>query len=66
MGLGMELMEQTVADAEHGGFLNHDLAQYHFPVCAGHRIRDLPITPGKLVALGPLPHQKMEAPERPR
>jgi xanthine dehydrogenase YagR molybdenum-binding subunit len=94
MGLGMALMEETVVDAEYGDFLNHDLAQYHIPVCAdihhievawideedpylnpmgskgigeigivgtaaaianavyhatGQRIRDLPITPAKLL-----------------
>jgi len=94
MGLGMALMEETVVDAEYGDFLNHDLAQYHVPVCAdvhdievawideedpylnpmgskgigeigivgtaaaignavyhatGQRIRDLPITPAKLL-----------------
>jgi xanthine dehydrogenase YagR molybdenum-binding subunit len=94
MGLGMALMEQTVVDEESGGFLNHDLAQYHVAACAdvrdieavwieeddpylnpmgskgigeigivgtaaaianavhhatGRRIRDLPITPAKLL-----------------
>ena len=34
MGLGMALMEETVIDTELGGFLNHDLAQYHVPSCA--------------------------------
>ena len=95
MGLGLALMEETVIDTELGGFLNHDLAQYHVPSCAdvlgleaawideddphlnpmgakgigeigivgtaaaianavhhatGRRIRDLPITPAKLVS----------------
>jgi xanthine dehydrogenase YagR molybdenum-binding subunit len=94
MGLGMALMEETVTDDEFGGFSNHDLAQYHVPVCAdverieaywveeddrhlnpmgakgigeigivgtaaaignavyhatGVRVRDLPITPAKLL-----------------
>jgi xanthine dehydrogenase YagR molybdenum-binding subunit len=94
MGLGMALMEETVVDEESGGFLNHDLAQYHVAACAdvrnieavwieeedpylnpmgskgigeigivgtaaaianavhhatGRRIRDLPITPAKLL-----------------
>ncbi len=94
MGLGMALMEETVMDEEAGGFLNHDLAQYHIAACAdvqdidaswiseddehlnplgakgigeigivgtaaavasavyhatGRRIRDLPITPAKLL-----------------
>jgi len=34
MGLGTALMEETVIDAVLGGFLNHDLAQYHVPSCA--------------------------------
>jgi xanthine dehydrogenase YagR molybdenum-binding subunit len=34
MGLGMALMEGSVMDVQHGGFLNHDLAQYHVPACA--------------------------------
>ena len=87
-------MEETIIDEKGGGFLNHDLAQYHVPSCAdvlgidaawldeddphlnpmgakgigeigivgtaaaianavyhatGRRIRDLPITPAKLV-----------------
>lgn len=95
MGLGMALMEQTVVDEHSGGFLNHDLAQYHVPAHAdvlgieaawideddahlnpmgakgigeigivgtaaaiasavyhatGQRVRDLPITPAKLVS----------------
>ncbi|MFD1535658.1 xanthine dehydrogenase family protein molybdopterin-binding subunit [Nonomuraea guangzhouensis] len=95
MGLGMALMEATVTDDEFGGFSNHDLAQYHVPVCAdveridaawieeddrhlnpmgakgigeigivgtaaaignavyhatGIRVRDLPITPARLLA----------------
>jgi xanthine dehydrogenase YagR molybdenum-binding subunit len=100
MGLGMALMEETIVDAEYGDFLNHDLAQYHVPVCAdvhdievawideedpylnpmgskgigeigivgaaaaignavfhatGQRIRDLPITPAKLLLTDQLP-----------
>jgi xanthine dehydrogenase YagR molybdenum-binding subunit len=96
MGLGMALMEETVVDAEYGDFLNHDLVQYHVPVCAdihdievawideedphlnpmgskgigeigivgtaaaianavyhatGQRIRDLPITPARLLTV---------------
>ena len=95
MGLGMALMEQTVVDEHSGGFLNHDLGQYHVPAHAdvlgieaawideddahlnpmgakgigeigivgtaaaiasavyhatGQRVRDLPITPAKLVS----------------
>jgi xanthine dehydrogenase YagR molybdenum-binding subunit len=34
MGLGMALMEETVVDERSGGFLNHDLAQYHVATCA--------------------------------
>ncbi|MEU8149889.1 xanthine dehydrogenase family protein molybdopterin-binding subunit [Nonomuraea sp. NPDC048901] len=34
MGVGMALMEESVIDDEFGGFSNHDLAQYHVPVCA--------------------------------
>ncbi|MEV1242825.1 xanthine dehydrogenase family protein molybdopterin-binding subunit [Nonomuraea sp. NPDC049750] len=34
MGVGMALMEESVVDDEFGGFSNHDLAQYHVPVCA--------------------------------
>src|SRR5439155_23797261 len=34
MGLGMALMEGSLLDARYGGFLNHDLAQYHVPTCA--------------------------------
>jgi xanthine dehydrogenase YagR molybdenum-binding subunit len=34
MGLGMALLEESVMDAEFGDYLNHDLAQYHVPVCA--------------------------------
>ena len=30
----MALMEETVIDTDLGGFLNHDLAQYHVPSCA--------------------------------
>ncbi|MEU7742741.1 xanthine dehydrogenase family protein molybdopterin-binding subunit [Nonomuraea sp. NPDC049158] len=95
MGVGMALMEESVIDDEFGGFSNHDLAQYHVPVCAdieridaawieeddrhlnpmgtkgigeigivgtaaaignavyhatGIRVRDLPITPARLLA----------------
>ncbi|MEU8356642.1 xanthine dehydrogenase family protein molybdopterin-binding subunit [Nonomuraea sp. NPDC048882] len=94
MGMGMALMEETLTDAEFGGFLHRDLAQYHVPVCAdvrdveavwldesdgelnpmgtkgigeigivgtaaaignavfhatGHRVRELPITPAKIL-----------------
>ncbi|GAA1689349.1 xanthine dehydrogenase family protein molybdopterin-binding subunit [Nonomuraea maheshkhaliensis] len=94
MGMGMALMEETLTDAEFGGFLHRDLAQYHVPVCAdvrdveavwldesdgelnpmgtkgigeigivgtaaaignavfhatGHRVRELPITPAKVL-----------------
>lgn len=34
MGMGMALMEETLTDDEFGGFLRHDLAQYHVPACA--------------------------------
>ena len=34
MGLGMALMEQTVIDQGQGGFVRHDLAQYHIATCA--------------------------------
>ncbi len=34
MGLGMALMEESVMDREFGDYVNHDLAQYHVPVCA--------------------------------
>jgi xanthine dehydrogenase YagR molybdenum-binding subunit len=34
MGLGMALMEEGVMDRAFGDYLNHDLAQYHVPVCA--------------------------------
>ncbi|HEX5146473.1 MAG TPA: molybdopterin cofactor-binding domain-containing protein, partial [Conexibacter sp.] len=37
MGIGMALTEESVLDREHGGFLNHDLAQYHVPVNADVR-----------------------------
>lgn len=33
-GLGMALMEAGNTDLEFGGFSNHDLAEYHVPVCA--------------------------------
>ncbi|WP_072806889.1 xanthine dehydrogenase family protein molybdopterin-binding subunit [Rhodococcoides yunnanense] len=33
-GLGMALMEAGNTDHEFGGFSNHDLAEYHIPVCA--------------------------------
>ncbi|GAA3644155.1 xanthine dehydrogenase family protein molybdopterin-binding subunit [Nonomuraea antimicrobica] len=94
MGVGMALMEETLTDAEFGGFLHRDLAQYHVPACAdvpdveavwleerdgalnpmgskgigeigivgtaaaignavyhatGHRVRQLPITPAKIL-----------------
>jgi xanthine dehydrogenase YagR molybdenum-binding subunit len=94
MGVGMALMEETLTDEEYGGFLHHDLAQYHVPACAdaqrieavwmdeqddrvnpmgvkgigeigivgtaaavgnavfhatGRRVRDLPITPAKIL-----------------
>jgi len=39
MGLGMALMEESLVDREFGGFLNHDLAQYHVPVCSD--VRDI-------------------------
>jgi xanthine dehydrogenase YagR molybdenum-binding subunit len=39
MGIGMALHEESVLDAEFGGYLNHDLAQYHVPVAAD--IRDI-------------------------
>ena len=34
MGLSMALHEESVMDREFGDYLNHDLAQYHVPVCA--------------------------------
>jgi xanthine dehydrogenase YagR molybdenum-binding subunit len=34
MGVGMALEEESVLDREFGGYLNHDLAQYHVPVNA--------------------------------
>jgi xanthine dehydrogenase YagR molybdenum-binding subunit len=40
MGLGMALMEESVTDAQFGGFVNHDLAGYHVPVCADIRAID--------------------------
>lgn len=33
-GLGMALMEAGNTDLQFGGFSNHDLAEYHVPVCA--------------------------------
>lgn len=33
-GLGMALMESGTTDEQFGGFSNHDLAEYHVPVCA--------------------------------
>lgn len=33
-GIGAALMEESVLDARHGHFLNHDLAEYHVPVSA--------------------------------
>jgi len=37
MGMAMALMEESVIDREFGGYLNHDLAQYHVPVNADVR-----------------------------
>jgi xanthine dehydrogenase YagR molybdenum-binding subunit len=34
MGISMALHEESVLDLEFGDYLNHDLAQYHVPVCA--------------------------------
>ena len=34
MGLSMALHEEGVMDREFGDYLNHDLAEYHVPVCA--------------------------------
>jgi xanthine dehydrogenase YagR molybdenum-binding subunit len=34
MGLSMALYEESVMDAEHGDYLNHDFAQYHVAACA--------------------------------
>jgi xanthine dehydrogenase YagR molybdenum-binding subunit len=34
MGVGMALHEESVMDREFGDYLNHDLAQYHFPANA--------------------------------
>jgi xanthine dehydrogenase YagR molybdenum-binding subunit len=34
MGISMALLEESVMDLEFGDYLNHDLAQYHVPVCA--------------------------------
>jgi len=42
MGLGMALMEEGVMDRAFGDYLNHDLAQYHVPVCAD--VRDVDAT----------------------
>ncbi|WP_433227361.1 xanthine dehydrogenase family protein molybdopterin-binding subunit [Actinomadura formosensis] len=42
MGIGMALMEESVMDAEFGGYLNRDLAQYHVPACAD--VRDIDAT----------------------
>jgi xanthine dehydrogenase YagR molybdenum-binding subunit len=39
MGIGMALFEETLVDPALGGFMNHDLAQYHVPTNAD--IRDL-------------------------
>lgn len=33
-GIGMALEEETFLDHRLGGFMNHDLAEYHIPVCA--------------------------------
>ncbi|WP_153535936.1 xanthine dehydrogenase family protein molybdopterin-binding subunit [Actinomadura macrotermitis] len=37
MGIGMALMEEGIMDRRFGDYLNHDLAQYHVPVCADVR-----------------------------
>jgi len=42
MGVGMALMEQSVMDPRFGDFVNHDLADYHVPVCAD--VRDIDAT----------------------
>jgi xanthine dehydrogenase YagR molybdenum-binding subunit len=34
MGIGAALMEEQVVDERFGGFINHDLAEYHVPVHA--------------------------------
>jgi xanthine dehydrogenase YagR molybdenum-binding subunit len=34
MGFSMALLEESALDLEFGDYLNHDLAQYHVPVCA--------------------------------
>ena len=34
MGVGAALTEELVVDARMGGFINHDLAEYHVPVHA--------------------------------
>lgn len=41
-GIGMALMEQTVADPRFGRVVNHDLAEYHVPVNAD--VPDIDIT----------------------
>ena len=33
-GISMALHEESVMDGRFGDYLNHDLAQYHVPVCA--------------------------------
>jgi xanthine dehydrogenase YagR molybdenum-binding subunit len=40
MGVGMALMEESIMDARFGDFVNHDLADYHVPVCADVRSID--------------------------
>jgi len=40
MGIGMALMEESVMDERFGDFVNHDLADYHVPVCADVRSID--------------------------
>jgi xanthine dehydrogenase YagR molybdenum-binding subunit len=37
MGIGMALMEESIMDERFGDFVNHDLADYHVPVCADVR-----------------------------
>ncbi len=48
MGLGMALHEESLVDARFGHVLNHDFAGYQYHA-TGIRVRDLPITPGKLL-----------------
>jgi xanthine dehydrogenase YagR molybdenum-binding subunit len=40
MGVGMALMEESLMDDRFGDFVNHDLADYHVPVCADVRSID--------------------------